>query len=220
MSRYKYTGVLLLLLTWGQAGLQGQVGLVLNAATIDISEDRIYIFSRGTRSKAYLLAHQFNIRDTNSTHVGIGFYQDHRFFIYNVIDEAPEGKSALVINSLDSFLLGEDVSSFSLWECANSVQDLALMKTLLRNYMNKKIAFDVQFKLAEDDSLYCSEFCAQVLNRLGGKKFDFHPITKPLNNPLLEAVLGRMNIYYYPVDFFQRSAFVRKVYEWRRKQGE
>ena len=215
MSPYKYSTFIFLLLSLGRTPARSQVDWVVEAGHMKLSEDRIYIFCRGTRSKAYLLAHKFNMRDTNSTHVGIGFYHDQRFFIYNVIDEAPKDKTALVVDSLSSFLSSNEVYYFSLWECANNQRELALLKQQLTSYVNRKITFDTQFRLAEDDSLYCSEFCAQVLNNFGGGKFEFFPLNKPLNNPLFEAVLGRRNISYYPVDFFQTSAFVRKVYEWR-----
>lgn len=180
-----------------------------------LSKDKIYLFCRGTRSKAYLLARGFNLADTASTHVGIGFLKDQRFVIYNVVDESLPGQSALVVNSLNSFVSGEDVFYFSLWECNNNPRALSALKGILKNYEGRKITFDVRFQIADDDTLYCSEFCAQVLSRVGLGQFQ--PLTRLLGNPLFEAVLDRKTIHYYPVDFFQESDGVRKVFEWYRK---
>lgn len=204
-----------LIVCLGEVAAYGQSVKVPQAGLKGLSEGKIYLFCRGTRSKAYLLARGFNRADTASTHVGIGFLKGQRFVIYNVVDESPPGKSALVVSSLNAFLSGEDLFYFSLWECNNNPRALSVLKGILRTYEGRKITFDVRFQIAEDDTLYCSEFCAQVLTRAGVGRFQ--PFTRPLDDPLFEAVLDRKIIRYYPVDFFQASEGVRKVFEWYRK---
>ena len=68
-----------------------------------LEENNIYIFCRGTKSKSKVIAGKFNKRDTNVTHVAIGFMDKSSLLIYNVSDNYISN-SALRIDSLESFV--------------------------------------------------------------------------------------------------------------------
>jgi len=49
--------------------------------------NHLYIVVRGTKTKQRFIAHNFNLIDSNITHVGIGLLdkKDKKFKIYNII---------------------------------------------------------------------------------------------------------------------------------------
>lgn len=87
-------------------------------------------------------------------------------------------------------------------------------KTCLQMF-RKPVWFDGSFIIANDDSLYCSEFCARVLNNLGVTALKFNPITIELKNAFFQSVLERNFLTYFPVDFFESTNLFKKVFEYR-----
>ncbi len=77
------------------------------------------------------------------------------------------------------------------------------------------MSFDYNFKLNLDDTLYCSEFCSRVLNNALIEGLNFKPTKFELNNKLLESILNRKIIEYFPVDFFEMNKGFEKIYEWK-----
>ena len=176
--------------------------------------NKIYLVCRGTTSKSSLIAHQFNIADTNITHVGIGFNKNGKLNIYNVTDIS-HGRSALVLDSLESFIASPDVYYLSIWEFNSNPLEILRLKKICSDYYLRKIWFDAGFKINDDDSLYCSEFCAIVLKKLQNGLLNFKPRTIVLKNLLYEQILERKQMIYYPVDFFQQGNIFRKVFSYR-----
>lgn len=174
-------------------------------------ERTIYMFCRGTRSKTGSIGRRFNQTDTNSTHAGIGFFDRGRVHIYHVTDEP--GGNALRIDSSDAFFSRADMYYFSIWEMVVTTEEFKRFRWALDSFGRRNIAFDISFRLRDDDSLYCSEFCAAVLKK-SLKHFPFAPVRRQLTNKLYAAFLNRTEIWYYPVDFFQSAGF-RKLWEWK-----
>ncbi|MEP6673796.1 MAG: hypothetical protein ABJA78_01525 [Ferruginibacter sp.] len=181
----------------------------------EFRENNIYIVCRGTKSKSSLIAHRFNIADTNITHAGIGFYKNGKILLYNVTDIYDHSKSALVVDSLESFVVSSDVYYLSIWECNSSPLQIKKLENICHSYGTRKIFFDASFRINDDDSLYCSEFCALVLEKLDPVKFNFKPLVIDLNNRLYEKILERKKLSYYPVDFFQQNSSFRKIFSYR-----
>lgn len=179
----------------------------------------IYIFCRGTTSKSALISHNFNIADTNITHIGIGFYERNQFKIFNVVDKSNNTESALIIDSLESFTNSKDIYYFSIWKCKkNNIDELNKMKNILVNYSKRKICFDASFIIKNDDNLYCSEFCQKILNSVNSNKFKFKSKSVTLKNNLYKLILERTDLVYFPVDFFEEGHFFKKIYEYRFKK--
>ena len=84
-------------------------------------ENTIYLFCRGTRTKSYLIAHNFNKADTNITHVGIGFLENGKLLLYNDTDN--NRGSALQIDSLASFISSSDVYYLEVWKMRTRPKD-------------------------------------------------------------------------------------------------
>ena len=164
----------------------------------------IYIFCRGTSGKAGLIARQFNRADTNITHVGLGYVDRAGAKIFNVTD-IKGYKNALVVDSIGSFIASPDVQYLSIWKYKNSPREFRRMKKLIKSYLTRTIFFDISFQLKDDDTLYCSEFCVNILNKINPGKLCFEPLKKELNGKLYSAILKRKEITYYPVDFFEAN---------------
>jgi hypothetical protein len=182
---------------------------------LQLKENTIYIFCRGTVSKAGLISRKFNLMDSNITHIGIGFAEEGKLSIYNVSDNVSVLNSAMVVDSIESYTKSPDVFYFSIWECNNSGKDFNNFKSALSEYASKNVVFDVFFRINADDTLYCSEFCARVLAKANRKKYSFNPSVTILNNVLYQSYLGREKLIYFPVDFFETSRSFKKIFSYR-----
>ncbi len=179
---------------------------------IHLKENKIYVFCRGTTAKSGLIAHEFNLADTNITHVGLGFYSDKKISIYNVTDNGSSLKNALMVDSLGSFISSNDVYFLSVWECDNTLTEFEKFKTGLLENEKRKIVFDAFFNINNDDTLYCSEFCVSILNAVNNKRYHFKPRELLLNNRLYEDYLQRKIFRYYPVDFFETNKNIHRLF--------
>ena len=197
----------------GKAGftqVENHQSLLLHADLL--REETIYIFARGTTLKSNLVSHKFNYVDTNITHVGIGYIKNGHVLIYNVTDNGNSAASALVIDSITSFIKGEDVFYFSIWECDNKNAAYQPVLKGLQAATTTKIKFDPFFSLY-NDALYCSEFCYKILSAVPLLNGRFVPRELDLNNELYENILNTKVLRYFPVDFFQTGSLFTKVYE-------
>lgn len=172
--------------------------------------DGIYLICRGTRQKVGLIAEKYNLKDTKSTHVGIGFFQGKNLIIYHVTNDH-EGSTDLEIESLTEFKSPQDLFYMSIWVCQSSMKEISQLKKILQEYSKHKVIFDTDFK-AHNQKLYCSEFCVEVLEKLNPKKFKF-PLKRQTLDFFSAKILGCEVLEYYPVDFFQSSIYFKKIFE-------
>lgn len=177
----------------------------------------VYMFCRGTKSKSSMIARKFNLMDSNSTHVGLGIITDGHLSIFNVTDQHAGYAGALLQDSLESFIKVPDLSYLAVWKCDVPERKLKKIRLLCNTYSQRNICFDGTFTISDDDKLYCSEFCANVFNRTEFPRFYFSPVTRELNDRLLEMILDRKRITYFPVDFFQSNKRFRMIFQ--RKEG-
>lgn len=165
-------------------------------------KESLFVICRGTKTKSGLIAKNFNLSDTNATHVGIAFERFNNLRIFNVTNEKYKDENALRVDSLASFIENEDIYYLSIWKINTSPEEFKLAMTFIDRELEKKIQFDYNFRISDDDTLYCSEFCIRLLKFINSEKFKFNPQKKELKSLLLEAVLKRKILNYFPVDFF------------------
>lgn len=182
-----------------------------------LSNGKFYIVGRGTKTKASLIGKKFNITDSNLTHVGIGFVNEGNLKIYHVSDVSDASGNALRLDSIESFLFSDDVFYFAVWECNNTVFEFERLKAICSEMSKRKIYFDGSFIIRDDDTLYCSEFCATVLRKTSPGKYDFLPKKILIGDSFYGSVLKRQILSYIAVDFFQTSKYFTKVYEYSLK---
>lgn len=171
----------------------------------------IYLICRGTKAKSGFIAEKFNLQDKNITHIGIGYIENNSLKIFNVSDVKKENESALIIDSLSSFVT-KDTYYLSIWEYKNSYRDLKKLKRICKKYKTTKIKFDFLFNIEDDDKMYCSEFCSKILMKVNQSKFKFSPNTVSLE-PFYSTLLKTKTLTYYPVDFFETNQNFTKIYD-------
>ncbi|MEO6669580.1 MAG: hypothetical protein ABIN36_08915 [Ferruginibacter sp.] len=174
-------------------------------------ENIIYLFCRGTYSKVGMVAKYFNLMDTVSTHVGIGYLRKGKLAIYNVTTNS-NTNNAFKIESLEEFTSMDDIYSLQVWSIVLNKSDRRKVYGYCSRFSHKVISFDYKFNTANDDTLYCSEFCANLLRYVNATKFNFAPNSKDISNTLFEVILNKKELIYYPVDFFQSNPyFIRQA---------
>lgn len=206
MTRKLFIYWLLLLIPQGQ-----QAQRLINLNKIKWNQNAIYLVTRGSLSKGALIANQFNISDKCATHVGIGILENGSLRIFHVTNEENDSPSALARETLESFANLPDAEYLGIWEYQATTTVLQQLRNLLYAYFAKHITFDFNFNADDDESMYCSEFCAKILKTL-------HPnLDYPLVDAQLDAVyrvaLDRETLHYWPVDFFEYDGKFVKVYE-------
>ena len=174
------------------------------------SENSIFMVCRGTRHKIGVIPAEFNLRDRHSTHVAIAVVEKGVLSIYHVTNDRGE-KSALTRESLSSFVAETDVLYWSIWEYRSNPVVISKLKKLLRTALSKKIVFDMDFE-SGNDKLYCSEFCAEILQKLNPDQLTFQRSKKALNF-IYRTALDKKILDYYPVDFFQNDSRFQKIRE-------
>lgn len=194
-----------------------QMQSIIEKARSQMSKEQsaIYLFTRGTKRKASLISLTFNDTDQYSTHAGLGFYLNGKEVIYHVSDHYNIHRSSLHVDSLAGFLSGEDVFYCSIWKLHADQNTLNKLLLSCDSISKRKISFDATFTLGENDSLYCSEFCAYMLKTIN---LYFQPSVRILDNSFYESVLQKKILEYYPVDFFQQDRHFNKIFEYHLKQ--
>ena len=184
----------------------------LNATIAGLSEREIYIFCRGTKTKSGVIANKYNLQDRNISHIGIGYIENNIARIYNVNDITDHSRSALYVDSIQSFLNVKDAVYFAIWRLSPDPKALSLLKRLCSEYSSRKITFDYQFNISHDDTLYCSEFVYELLGKII-PDLNINPTKVVLANRLYESFLQRKELVYFSADFFQISSRFKKVFE-------
>ncbi len=167
-----------------------------------VEENCIYIFTRSTTGKKGFIAEDFNIRDSISTHIGVGFIKKGKFIIYNV-DNVKKSKhqSSLIREDYSSFINLNDIYHSSIWQYKVTTSKMNELHDVLKSFENNIISFDKEFKLNNSESnLYCSEFVFLVLEKLDIAK-TFIPVKKDLSG-FYQNILKQTTLEYIPVDFF------------------
>jgi hypothetical protein len=150
----------------------------------------------------HIIADEFNIADTNSTHVGIGYNEKGKSLIINVTNDASRKNNALVIEPLNKFIESDEVVSCSIYRLKVSNAEYRKFKAIIKKIQPKKIVFDFQFNLFNEDTLYCSELCYQILSQIDSGIIRTPFIRRKITNPFIKTAINREYLDYIPVDFY------------------
>ena len=168
---------------------------------------------RSSQSKKNIIAEDFNLKDSLITHVGIGYIEKDSLVLFNVSnDKKDKNYSSLLRESLRSFVHQDGISYYSVWEYKTNVSEIETIKTVINEYLKRRIDFDYAFRINNDNDLYCSEFVYEVLSKTDTKKFHCLPEIKKLN-AFYSRALHRDILEYIPVDFFTKFNVFTKIYE-------
>ncbi len=179
--------------------------------TFKFENDKIYLFYRGTNSKRTLIAQDFNISSSPATHIGLGLLVDNIPIVYNVSSDIIKNGSALITDSPSSFFsYSSDLYYGAIFSRKISISQKRMLIYELGLQMKRKIVFDKGFKLANNDTLYCSEF---VINIIAKTYHAIHlPVTIELKSYIYKKYFDASFLIYYPVDYFVNDKnFKKKV---------
>lgn len=171
---------------------------------MNFDKSKIYIAARGTLSKRNIISKEFNIGDTNITHIGVGYFSDKgkNLKLYGITTDSKTSND-LVVETVEEFKNKTDVFYIGIWSIDITRQQRRKFINLLREFGKKGFTFDYSIDLKNNDSLlYCSEFCWKILQLVDPKGFYYQPATKSIKNTLYGSVLKRDTLSYIPVDFF------------------
>ena len=201
---------LLLILTFFNGLLLAQPNKNLSQFKAD--QDKVYLFLRGTVSKRNLVAKEFNITTSPATHIGLGLVTNGKLEIYNVSSDKVVNGSSLIVDSIQSYYdSNSDLFYASVYSRSINRKSKIILLSTIDKIRRRKIVFDKQFSLTNNDTLYCSEFVVNVLDiALGREKI---PTQKMLSNAFLKAYFRRNYLIYYPVDFLNHSKNYHLIFE-------
>lgn len=182
---------------------------------VKLQENNLYFFGRGINGVAGITTKKLNIADSLITHIAIGFFEKGKAKIFGICDIKNSSNNFLYIDSLESFIDIKGIYHVSIWEYKLNQAMFSRLKAILNEYKNNAIIFDKGFNISFDDTLYCSEFCAMIINQLKFPALSFEPKQYNLNNNILfKAYLNRNQLIYYPIDFFLSNKKVKKIFDW------
>jgi len=147
------------------------------------------------------------------THIGIGFTDRDVFKVYHVSDYPVSG-SCYRGETLDAFLSETGTRYFSAWVLKGNEDMTSEIKKICIEMMKKPVVFDSKFSSKNGDTLYCSEFCRNVLVETGLPCL-FQDRKALLPSSFYKNYFGADTLSYTPVDFFTQCPLFSKVYEIR-----
>ena len=106
------------------------------AQNIKIADsEHIYVFTRSTTHKKGFIAEDFNIKDSLSTHVGIGFFENGKFNVYNVDNVKKSlNQSSLIREDYSSFINLNNIYHSAIWSYRTNKLKINTLKDALNQY--------------------------------------------------------------------------------------
>ena len=111
----------------------------------------------GRGPDSYLLAHM-NMRDATYSHCGIVIIENGYPFVYHSIGGEDNPDERLRRDSANFFFSPLNNAGIAVVRYKLTAEQVAAVAQKVREYYLARPKFDMQFDLATDDKLYCSEF--------------------------------------------------------------
>ena len=136
---------------------------------------------------------QFSRQDKTYSHAGIAQIDSGRIFVYH-IEPAAHGKDNMVRKELlDSFCkqssnLGFGIARYQM----NKDEMLRFIQYMEKQYLNN-VSFDMDFDLATDDKMYCSEMIKKALHQATNGKvcIETDPLNSKMHYKLIRKYFGK-----------------------------
>jgi hypothetical protein len=175
-------------------------------------QKELLLFTRSTKHKIEFIAKDFNLKDTLSTHIGIGFKKNEDEFVVYHVNTVSDSVSFLKTESYKKFTSLDDIIHSSIIKFNISENEREFFFNVISEYKNSIISFDNNFDLNNgDNNLYCSEFVNAVLNR-SLNNFYCKPSVIELNS-FYKNIFKKDSFKYYPVDFYCIDNRFQKIEE-------
>jgi hypothetical protein len=122
------------------------------------------VLRMGLGADSHLLA-QINQRDKSYSHCGIVVIEHGYPFVYHAIGGEDNPDARLRRDSASFFFSPQNNTRIAIVHLDLTAQQLLVLDTVVHNYYRARPKFDLQFDLATDDKLYCSEFVYKAMNK-------------------------------------------------------
>lgn len=122
------------------------------------------IFRNGT-DEVSRAARSMNRKDTSFSHCGFLYKENDSFFVYHAIGGIYNPGQKLKRELLDSFCNPKENDAIGIYRYSLSAQEVSKLDTIVKNYFNAGLKFDLYFNFLSDDVMYCSEFVFKSLNQ-------------------------------------------------------
>lgn len=181
--------------------------------TTQFQKNKIYLVLRGTKSKAGIIAKDYNTYINSATHIAIGLVENGELHVYHISDEISDRGDNFFHETIFQFIDRNDLYYLSIWELEKTdIQIVSTLKKELEREEKKMFYFDHSL-LLKNDKYYCSEwinsiFEQQNLTILKKKKIKLNTIPK--------MYLKRDSLEYYPVDSFVENKNIIRILDWRK----
>lgn len=167
-----------------------------------------YFICRGTNSKRDVIADNFDVNKSDLTHVGIGFIINKKFQLYHIQPGENIILNSIRLENLNDFINISDIYLFEIWEVFSDKSELKNLNDSIQQMINKKIQFDNNFNLKDEENYYCSEFVAKALNQ----SVSFLYKNSKIKSPRLLKTKTKEEVFeFYPVDFFVQNPKVKRI---------
>jgi len=111
------------------------------------------------------VARSMNRKDTSFSHCGLVFIENDSVFVYHAIGGIYNPNQKLRRDLIDSFCAPADNNAFGVYRYNLTTGQQEKLKSVVRNYYQAGLKFDLYFNYLSDDEMYCSEFVFKSLNK-------------------------------------------------------
>lgn len=111
-----------------------------------------------------------SITDKTYSHCGIASFENDSLFVYHAIGGEWNRDQKLRRDSFELFCNPYENKGFGIFRYDLSRDEQLKVFTLIRNFYNNGIMFDMQFDLDTNDKMYCSEFVYKIIETTTGNK--------------------------------------------------
>ena len=144
-----------------------EIKLKWSAASPDISKlqtgDLIFRHGRGAISNCLM---EMNLSDKKYSHSGIIHIENGNVSVYHAIGGEENVSNKLQKDSLERFCNASDIHSFGIYRLDLTPEQKEEEDSLAASYYNSGLEFDLDFYLATDDKMYCTEFVYKIINKV------------------------------------------------------
>jgi hypothetical protein len=114
-----------------------------------------------------------NRRNTDYSHAGIIQIENDHAYVYHAMGGEFNPDQSLMREALIDFIHPSTQSGFAVYRLNSDSIDMLKLRSKIINDYQKKLPFDMNFDLASDDRMYCSEWVAHCLTTSSQKALFF-----------------------------------------------
>jgi len=176
-----------------------------------VLEDGDIIFRSGVGKDSEFIR-DFATFDKTFTHAGLLLKEGNRFYVYHMLGGDANFRGGLKKDPIMTFVCYPENECFGIYRLPLTT----VQRRRIRNYIDSlgrnKPAFDMNFRIGNKDSLYCTEMVVEAIKYASGGNLCVQPQPVDLSKTKYRNILGRNQqvVWFYSVERLQHAAFLEK----------